>query len=157
LGKVAFSVRTGPHRCGVEAGERRNNRDILLWDVRLLESRKRESQSKLRVSERKRLKEKGARHRKEKGARHRSFFAARPSCSFFREHFQPICHLSRSYSEIQRSHSDASASLGMRQSPRGDRLIEPTFGPSGKHERLNWFEKKRRMNTCNQRRMISAE
>ena len=29
------------------------------------------------------------------------------------------------------------ASLGMRQSPRGERLIEPTFGPSGMQLRLN--------------------
>ena len=36
----------------------------------------------------------------------------------------------------------------MRQSPRGERLIEPTFGPSGKQERLNWLAKKRRMNTA---------
>jgi hypothetical protein len=35
------------------------------------------------------------------------------------------------------SHSAAWASLGMRQSPRGDRLMLPTFGPSGTHERLN--------------------
>ena len=36
-----------------------------------------------------------------------------------------------------------SASDGMRQSPRGDKLTVPTFGPSGKQERLNWFRKKR--------------
>jgi predicted RNase H-like HicB family nuclease len=41
-------------------------------------------------------------------------------------------------------HIPASASLGMRQSPRGDRLTVPTFGPSGTHERLNWFAKNRR-------------
>ena len=29
------------------------------------------------------------------------------------------------------------ASLGMRQSPRGERLTLPTFGPSGRQERLN--------------------
>ena len=29
------------------------------------------------------------------------------------------------------------ASLGMLQSPRGERLHVPTFGPSGRHERLN--------------------
>ncbi len=36
------------------------------------------------------------------------------------------------------------ASEGMRQSPRGERLTEPTFGPSGMHERLNCCWKKRR-------------
>src|SRR5258708_1582301 len=46
------------------------------------------------------------------------------------------------------SQAAAWASLGMRQSPRGDRLIVPTFGPSGKHERLNWFAKKRRRKTA---------
>ncbi len=39
------------------------------------------------------------------------------------------------------------ASLGMRQSPRGDRLTEPTFGPSGITERLNCWSKKRSRNT----------
>ena len=29
------------------------------------------------------------------------------------------------------------ASLGMRQSPRGERLTLPTLGPSGRQERLN--------------------
>src|SRR5262245_36105225 len=48
---------------------------------------------------------------------------------------------------VQRSHRAATASLGMRQSPRGDRLMLPTFGPSGTQERLNWLAKKRRMNT----------
>src|SRR6516225_9516070 len=54
------------------------------------------------------------------------------------------------------SHSAAAASLGMRQSPRGERLIEPTFGPSGRQERLNWLAKNRLMNTFSQRRS-SAE
>lgn len=43
-----------------------------------------------------------------------------------------------------RSHSAADASLGMRQSPRGDSVTEPTFGPSGRQLRLNCWEKKRR-------------
>ena len=45
---------------------------------------------------------------------------------------------------------EALASLGMRQSPRGDRLTEPTFGPSGRHERLNCCEKNRRTNVASQ-------
>ena len=40
----------------------------------------------------------------------------------------------------------ALASLGMRQSPRGERLTLPTLGPSGMHERLNCWLKKRRVN-----------
>lgn len=32
-----------------------------------------------------------------------------------------------------------SPSLGMRQSPRGERLTEPTLGPSGTQLRLNWL------------------
>ena len=50
---------------------------------------------------------------------------------------------SASASAIQ---SWAVASLGMRQSPRGERLIEPTFGPSGRADRLNCWGKKRRRN-----------
>ena len=46
-----------------------------------------------------------------------------------------------SSSSIQRLFT---ASLGMRQSPRGLRATEPTLGPSGRQERLNCWEKKRR-------------
>ena len=42
------------------------------------------------------------------------------------------------------SHSAADASLGIRQSPRGERATVPTLGPSGRQERLNCWEKKRR-------------
>ena len=35
------------------------------------------------------------------------------------------------------SQSAAEASDGIRQSPRGERDTEPTFGPSGRQERLN--------------------
>ncbi len=35
------------------------------------------------------------------------------------------------------SHSAALASLGMRQSPRGESATDPTLGPSGRQERLN--------------------
>lgn len=38
----------------------------------------------------------------------------------------------------------AQASLGIRKSPRGDRVTEPTFGPSGRQDRLNCWEKNRR-------------
>ena len=42
------------------------------------------------------------------------------------------------------SHAAADASDGMRQSPRGLSEQVPTFGPSGKQERLNCCAKKRR-------------
>ena len=35
------------------------------------------------------------------------------------------------------------ASLGIRKSPRGERVTLPTFGPSGRQERLNCCEKNR--------------
>ena len=49
----------------------------------------------------------------------------------------------------------AQASLGIRQSPRGLRLTLPTFGPSGRQERLNCWAKKRRKKVCIQWRMVS--
>lgn len=43
------------------------------------------------------------------------------------------------------SHTTASASLGARQSPRGEsEPPEPTLGPSGSAERLNWLILKKR-------------
>ena len=51
------------------------------------------------------------------------------------------CYSSPSSSSSQRL---ATASLGIRQSPRGERATEPTLGPSGRQERLNCWEKKRR-------------
>ena len=38
---------------------------------------------------------------------------------------------------------EASASSGIRQSPRGERLTVPTFGPAGRVVRLNCWSKKR--------------
>ena len=40
---------------------------------------------------------------------------------------------------------------------RGEMLTEPTLGPSGRHDRLNWLAKKRRTNTRNQCRISSPE
>lgn len=45
---------------------------------------------------------------------------------------------------ISFSHSVAQASEGMRRSPLGDTATLPTFGPSGRQERLNCCWKKRR-------------
>ncbi len=42
---------------------------------------------------------------------------------------------------ISWSQASGLASLGMRQSPRGERAMEPTLGPSGRQERLNCCEK----------------
>ena len=41
----------------------------------------------------------------------------------------------------------ADASDGIRQSPRGDSVTEPTLGPSGTQERLNCWLKNRLVNT----------
>ena len=46
------------------------------------------------------------------------------------------------------SHTAADASEGIRQSPRGERETLPTFGPSGRAERLNCWAKKRRKKVC---------
>ncbi len=42
------------------------------------------------------------------------------------------------------SHKSAQPSVGICQPPRGDKVTEPTMGPSGIQERLNCWEKKRR-------------
>jgi hypothetical protein len=61
---------------------------------------------------------------------------------------------------LRRSSSNqtvASESLGARQSPRGEsEPPEPTFGPFGIAERLNWLIwKKRKRKTSSQRRMVA--
>lgn len=55
-----------------------------------------------------------------------------------------------------RSQAAFDTSLGMRQSPRGDRLTVPTFGPSGNTERLNCCSKKRSTNTRSQRLSVAV-
>ncbi len=54
------------------------------------------------------------------------------------------------------SQAAAEASLGMRQSPRGERLTDPTLGPSGLIERLNCWSKNRVTKTRSQRRIVAA-
>ena len=54
------------------------------------------------------------------------------------------CRASHSSPSSSSSHRAATASEGMRQSPLGERLTEPTLGPSGRQERLNCWAKKRR-------------
>lgn len=51
-------------------------------------------------------------------------------------------------------HSAEAASLGIRQSPRGDN-DNPTFGPSGRHERLNCWLKNLRQNVVSQCFMVA--
>jgi len=60
------------------------------------------------------------------------------------------------YCETGRQLDERLASLGARQSPRGDsEPPEPTLGPSGRAERLNWLVcMKRCRNTRNQRRIV---
>lgn len=49
------------------------------------------------------------------------------------------------------SHPAAHASLGILQSPLGDSATVPTFGPSGRQERLNCWEKNLRQNVSSHR------
>ena len=53
------------------------------------------------------------------------------------------------------NHNVLLASLGMRQSPRGESDTLPTLGPSGRQERLNCCEKKRRQNVVSHFLMVS--
>src|SRR6476659_107555 len=56
------------------------------------------------------------------------------------------------------SQTTAVASLGARQSPRGESdPPEPTFGPFGTAERLNWLSwKKRNRKTSSQRLIVAS-
>ena len=66
------------------------------------------------------------------------FFVEKMSCP------SPLLFVISYYKvSISRIHTFTDASLGMRRSPRGDSAIVPTFGPSGMHDRLNCWEKKR--------------
>ena len=51
--------------------------------------------------------------------------------------------LTRSLSPVLTSQPAGSASDGIRQSPRGERLTVPTLGPSGMHDRLYCWRKNR--------------
>ena len=53
------------------------------------------------------------------------------------------------------NHNVLQASLGIRQSPRGESDTLPTLGPSGRQERLNCCEKKRRQNVVSHFLMVS--
>ena len=52
--------------------------------------------------------------------------------------------------------SSPHASEAMCQSPRGERLTEPTLGPSGRHERLNCWLKNLLMKVFNHFFMVSS-
>ena len=58
-------------------------------------------------------------------------------------------------SSSSRSHRAAEASLGIRQSPRGERVTEPTLGPSGRQLRLNCCWKNRRKKVRSHFRMAA--
>ena len=55
------------------------------------------------------------------------------------------------------SHKLPDASDGIRQSPLGLSVTEPTFGPSWMHERLNCCWKNRRQNIFSQCRITASE
>src|SRR3954471_19603168 len=61
------------------------------------------------------------------------------------------------FSSSSPSQTTASESLGARQSPRGDsEPPEPTFGPFGTQERLNWLVLKKRQRKVPRWRLMSA-
>lgn len=60
------------------------------------------------------------------------------------------------YRGMDASHSPDDASDGMRQSPLGERHTLPTLGPSGIHERLNCWAKKRRQNVLSHFSIVSV-
>lgn len=64
-------------------------------------------------------------------------------CKWFRAFYTRVTRSDFQFSNSA-IHSVLQASLGMRQSPRGDSVTEPTFGPSGRQLRLNCWAKKRR-------------
>lgn len=66
------------------------------------------------------------------------------------------CFVFRNHPSRSASQSALLASLGMRQSPRGERLTEPTLGPSGRQLRLNCWVKKRRQKVLSHFRMVSS-
>lgn len=47
-------------------------------------------------------------------------------------------------------------SVGILQSPRGESATEPTFGPSGRQERLNCWRTNLRINTLSQRSIVAS-
>ena len=53
-------------------------------------------------------------------------------------------------------HRALTASDGILQSPRGDSVTVPTFGPSGRQERLNCWIKNRRTNVVSHFLMVSS-
>ena len=79
-------------------------------------------------------------------------------CGFgaFTEQRPFIMYMVDQRESTSRSQRAEVASEGMRQSPRGERQTEPTFGPSGRHERLNCWLKKRRKKVRSQWRMVSG-
>lgn len=63
----------------------------------------------------------------EKSKKEEDYEKPSPDIPFYKNHFVIV----------QLSHKAEEASLGIRQSPLGERLTDPTLGPSGRQERLN--------------------
>ena len=67
-----------------------------------------------------------------------------------------LCHKFCYRFSASLSQSAETASLGIRQSPRGDSVTVPTLGPSGRQERLNCCVKKRRTNVVSHFLMVAS-
>ena len=78
-------------------------------------------------------------------------------CCFIRNQQELTYEYSDYYSMLSISFSQtlAEASLGIRQSPRGESVTVPTFGPSGRHDRLNCCAKNRRQKVFNHFKITS--
>ena len=66
-----------------------------------------------------------------------------------RKSYSPVIFLSHIF------HISLEASDGIRQSPLGDSVTEPTFGPSGRQERLNCWMKNRLINVVSHLWIVS--
>ena len=67
-----------------------------------------------------------------------------------------LCHKFCYRLSASLSHSADTASDGIRQSPRGESVTVPTFGPSGRQERLNCCVKKRRIKVVSHFLMVAS-
>src|SRR5439155_25536359 len=68
-----------------------------------------------------------------------------------------ILHYAGTLRRSSSSQAVASASLGARQSPRGESdPPEPTFGPFGRADRLNWLSLKKRSRKTSSHVLIVA-
>lgn len=75
----------------------------------------------------------------------RGYFKMKESLFCVKVNVSASYHSSKTLS-TSRIQLSTMASVGIRQSPRGDRLTLPTLGPSGRQLRLNCWEKNRQKN-----------